>query len=150
MIEAPYRRRARPTRRRPSWTCGGSTGNRGSGREAAGGGGGGESSSGELPLTAAAGLLLVGRRVVRDHNSLLLRPLLRRVLWQFARDRDEELVDVRRRLGGRLHEEDAVVVGVRLGLLGLDLPLRVEVRLVAGDNGIFFMEKMPLSLAYDS
>ena len=63
-------------------------------------------------------------------------------------DGDEQLHDVLRRLGARLHEQQVGVVRVGGGLRGGDLPLRVQVGLVAGEGDDDVGAALPLQLLH--
>eukprot|EP00322_Chrysochromulina_rotalis_P020736 CAMPEP_0115845666 /NCGR_PEP_ID=MMETSP0287-20121206/9472_1 /TAXON_ID=412157 /ORGANISM="Chrysochromulina rotalis, Strain UIO044" /LENGTH=180 /DNA_ID=CAMNT_0003299451 /DNA_START=552 /DNA_END=1094 /DNA_ORIENTATION=+ len=101
-----------------------------------------------MPSRTASLLRFSAALILRDDKPLPARPWLRRVLRQFARDGDEEFVDVRGRLCTRLHEEDAVVACIRLRLLWLYFALRVEVGLVAGQRDNNVRVALPLKLLH--
>mmetsp|Transcript_25172 Transcript_25172/g.81414 ORF Transcript_25172/g.81414 Transcript_25172/m.81414 type:complete len:265 (-) Transcript_25172:9-803(-) len=103
---------------------------------------------GSQQRSPSAATLLSFRRVpIRSHhNACGTWTWLRCVLWELARYRDEQLVHVGGRLRTRLHEEDAVVACIRLGLLWLHLALRAQVRLVAGQRNHNVRVTLPLQL----
>mmetsp|Transcript_39884 Transcript_39884/g.68447 ORF Transcript_39884/g.68447 Transcript_39884/m.68447 type:complete len:228 (-) Transcript_39884:5-688(-) len=98
----------------------------------------------------AAASLLVRRctRCLHVDDALPAGPGLRRVLRQLACDGNEQFVDIGRGLRARFHREYTVVVRVRLGLLGLDLSLRVKVRLVASERDDNVWVALPLQLLH--
>lgn len=67
---------------------------------------------------------------------------------QLARDLQEYLVDVVCVLGGRLHEEEGVLLGVVGGLLVLDHPPVGQVALVAGQGDDDVGPGLPLQLLH--
>mmetsp|Transcript_20875 Transcript_20875/g.33813 ORF Transcript_20875/g.33813 Transcript_20875/m.33813 type:complete len:234 (+) Transcript_20875:344-1045(+) len=69
-------------------------------------------------------------------------------LRQLARDLVKQVVDIRRRFGRRLHEEESILFGIRGRLLCLHLALLSKIRLVACQRHHQAGVALPLQLAH--
>ena len=91
-----------------------------------------------VPLSAAAPTLLLLRQ---DRESLPIWLLLG--LRQLLRNLHEQRLYIIRVFGGRFHVQDPVLLGVVIRLVEINLPTRLQVRLVPGLAGKSSPNRIP-------